>query len=91
MLLLKNFAHPRGERLVKVQLPIGEKQNFSVIDLISMKAFMADGKTVTDIPGPIAGCGPRKAHGVLVEAARGKVKTPCSKNILEAGSLSDTS
>lgn len=38
-------------RLIKVQLPIGEKHDFKgVVDLISMKAYLGDGKTTSDIP-----------------------------------------
>ena len=86
---VEEYARPRGERLVKVQLPIGEKHEFKgVIDLISMKAFMADGKTVTDIPADMMDEA-KKAHGVLVEAAAEGEDTLLEK-YLEAGSLSDT-
>ncbi len=86
---VEEFAHARGERLVKVQLPIGEKHDFKgVIDLISMKAFMADGKTVTDIPADMMAAA-KEAHGVLVEAAAEGEDTLLEK-YLEAGSLSDT-
>lgn len=38
-------------RLIPVQLPWGEKQEFKgVIDLLSLKAFPGDGKTATEIP-----------------------------------------
>ena len=38
-------------RLIPMQLPWGEKAEFKgVIDLISMKAYQGDGKTVVDIP-----------------------------------------
>ncbi len=48
---VEEFAHAGGHRLVKVQLPIGEKHEFKgVIDLISMKAFMGDGKTANRNP-----------------------------------------
>jgi len=86
---IEEYAHARGERLVKVQLPIGEKHDFKgVIDLISMKAFMADGKTVTDIPADMMAAA-KEAHGVLVEAAAEGEDTLLEK-YLEAGSLSDT-
>ena len=86
---VEEFARTRDERLVKVQLPIGEKHDFKgVIDLISMKAFMADGKTVTDIPADLLDEA-KKAHGVLVEAAAEGEDTLLEK-YLEAGSLSDT-
>src|SRR3972149_2557048 len=39
------------KRLIPVQLPWGEKADFKgVIDLMTMKAFAGDGKTVQDIP-----------------------------------------
>jgi elongation factor G len=39
------------KRLIAVQLPWGEKADFKgVIDLLTMKAFAGDGKTVEDIP-----------------------------------------
>ncbi len=86
---IEEFAHVRGERLVKVQLPIGEKHDFKgVIDLISMKAFMGDGKTVTDIPADMMGAA-KEAHGVLVEAAA-EGEDSLLEKYLEAGSLSDT-
>jgi elongation factor G len=38
-------------RLIPVQLPWGEKQDFKgVIDLLTLKAYAGDGKTVVDIP-----------------------------------------
>ena len=38
-------------RLIAVQLPWGEKQDFQgVIDLLSMKAYKGPGKTAEDIP-----------------------------------------
>ncbi len=42
-------------RLVLVQLPWGEKQDFKgVIDLLTQKVYVGDGKTVQDIPGEYA-------------------------------------
>ena len=85
---IEEFAHARGERLVKVQLPLGEKHDFKgVIDLISMKAFMADGKTATDIPAELLDAA-KEAHGVLVEAAAEGEDTLLEK-YLENGSLLD--
>src|SRR5581483_8126619 len=66
---VEEFAHAGGQRLIKVQLPIGEKHNFKgVIDLISMKAYMGDGKTVTDVPADMQEAA-KEAHFALVEAA----------------------
>ncbi|HOJ01260.1 MAG TPA: elongation factor G [Anaerolineaceae bacterium] len=56
-------------RLVKVQLPWGEKQDFKgIIDLLSMKAFKAEGKTPEDIPAELQSAA-EEAHMTLVEAA----------------------
>jgi elongation factor G len=58
-----------GTRLIKVQLPIGEKHDFKgVVDLISMKAFMGDGKTASDIPADMKD-EVDEAYTQLVEAA----------------------
>ena len=85
---MEEFAHAGGHRLVKVQLPIGEKHDFKgVIDLISMKAFMGDGKTAADIPADMLASA-KEAHGVLVEAAAEGEDTLLEK-YLENGSLSD--
>ena len=47
----EEFARAGEHRLVKVQLPIGEKHEFKgVVDLISMKAYMGDGKAASEIP-----------------------------------------
>ena len=63
------FAQARGQRLVKVQLPFGEKHDFKgVIDLISMKAFLGEGKAASEIPAEMQAAA-KEAHGVLVEAA----------------------
>ena len=85
---VEEFARSAGQRLVKVQLPIGEKHDFKgVIDLISMKAYLGDGKTASDIP-PDQMETAKAAHGVLVEAAAEGEDTLLEK-YLEAGQLSD--
>ncbi len=85
---VEEFAHAGGMRLVKVQLPIGEKHEFKgVIDLISMKAYMGDGKVASDIPADMMDAA-GEAHGVLVEAAAEGDDTLLEK-YLENGSLSD--
>lgn len=63
------FAQANDARLVKAQLPWGEKLDFKgVIDLISMKAYGADGKTASDIPAEYKEAAD-EARMVLVEAA----------------------
>ncbi len=85
---VEEFAHAGGKRLVKVQLPIGEKHEFKgIIDLISMKAYMGDGKTASEIPADMLDAA-KEAHGVLVEAAAEGEDTLLEK-YLENGALSD--
>ena len=85
---VEEFAHAGGKRLVKVQLPVGEKHNFKgVVDLISMKAYMGDGKTASEIPADLLEAA-KEAHGVLVEAAA-EGEDSLLEKYLENGSLSD--
>ena len=56
-------------RLLPVQLPWGEKQDFNgVIDLLTMKAYPGDGKTATDIPPELTDQA-EAAQNELIEAA----------------------
>jgi len=56
-------------RLIKVQLPIGEKQEFKgVVDLLSKKAYLDDGKTASDIPADMQSA-VDDAYVELIEAA----------------------
>jgi len=85
---VEKFAHAGGHRLVKVQLPIGEKHEFKgVIDLISMKAYMGDGKTASEIPSELMDIA-KEAHGVLAEAAA-EGEDALLEKYLENGSLSN--
>ena len=73
-------------RLVKLQIPIGEKHDFKgVVDLISMKAFMGDGKTVADIPADLKSAAD-EARKQLIEAAAEGEDTLLEK-YLESGEL----
>ncbi len=84
----EQFVHASGGRVVKVHLPIGEKHDFKgVIDLVSMKAYMADGKTVAEIPADLKAAAD-EAHFALAEAAAEGEDTLLEK-YLENGSLSD--
>lgn len=66
---VEQFAQTQDSRLVKVQLPWGEKLDFQgVIDLISMKAFSGDGKTEQDIPAELK-ADAEEARMTLIEAA----------------------
>ena len=56
-------------RLIPIQLPWGEKQDFKgVIDLLTMKAYKGAGKTGEDIPAELKSAA-EEAHMQLVEAA----------------------
>lgn len=58
-----------GTRLIPIQLPWGEKQDFKgVIDLLTMKAYKGDGKTREEIPAELMESA-KQAHSALVEAA----------------------
>jgi elongation factor G len=85
---LEEFARGHGKRTLKVQLPVGEKQNFKgVIDLIGMKAYMADGKTVAEIPAELKEAADQ-AHFTIVEAAA-EGDDELMEKYLENGSLTD--
>jgi elongation factor G len=85
---LEEFVRGHGKRVVKVQLPIGEKQNFKgVIDVIGMKAYMGDGKTTAEIPAELKEAADQ-AHFNLVEAAA-EGEDELMEKYLENGALSD--
>jgi elongation factor G len=85
---VEESARAGGQRLVKIQLPLGEKHDFKgIIDLISMKVFLGDGKSASDIPADMKDEA-EEAHSTLVEAAAEGEDTLLEK-YLEAGSLSD--
>jgi elongation factor G len=57
------------QRLLIIQLPWGEKTDFQgVIDIVTMKAYSGDGKTVSDIPAEYMEEA-EAAHMELIEAA----------------------
>lgn len=75
-------------RLIKVQLPVGEKHEFKgVVDLVSMKAYLGDGKSPSDIPADMKDEA-EEAHFTLVEAAA-EGEDALLEKYLENGSLSD--
>jgi elongation factor G len=85
---VSQYAQAGGHRLVRVHLPVGEKHDFKgVVDLISMKAFLGDGKAPGEIPADMMAAA-KEAHGVLVEAAA-EGEDSLLEKYLEAGSLSD--
>ncbi|GAB4455395.1 MAG: elongation factor G [Anaerolineales bacterium] len=85
---VEEFVRGRGKRTVKVHLPIGEKQDFKgVVDVIGMKAYLGDGKTLAEIPADLKEAAD-KAHFDLVEAAA-EGEDELMEKYLENGSLSD--
>ncbi|MEW6286068.1 MAG: elongation factor G [Chloroflexota bacterium] len=85
---VEEFVRGRGKRTVKIHLPIGEKQDFKgVVDVIGMKAYMGDGKTIAEIPAELKEAAD-KAHFDLVEAAA-EGEDELMEKYLENGSLSD--
>ena len=75
-------------RLIKVQLPIGEKQEFKgVVDLISRKAYLGDGKTASDVPADMKDA-VDEAYIELVEAAA-EGEDALLEKYLESGELTD--
>jgi len=73
-------------RLIKVQIPIGEKHDFKgVVDLISMKAYLGEGKTASDIPAELKDEA-ENAYTELVEAAA-EGEDALLEKYLESGEL----
>jgi elongation factor G len=73
-------------RLIPIQIPMGEKADFKgVIDLLGMKAYKADGKTVTEIPAEYQDAA-EAAHTNLVEAAA-EGEDALLEKYLESGEL----
>ncbi len=74
-------------RLIPVQLPWGEKQAFQgVIDLLTMKAYKGDGKTVVEIPAEYRSEA-EEARTALIEAAA-EGEDALLEKYLETGELS---
>ncbi|MGC1378575.1 MAG: elongation factor G [Anaerolineales bacterium] len=85
---VEEFVTAANRRLVRVQLPWGEKLDFKgVIDLIHMKAYPGDGKTTADIPADYANAA-AEARQVLVEAAA-EGEDALLEKYLETGELSN--
>ena len=85
---LEEFVRGHGKRVIKVNLPIGEKQNFKgVVDVIGMKSYMGDGKTAAEIPAELQEAA-EQAHFTMVEAAA-EGEDELMEKYLENGSLTD--
>lgn len=85
---VEEFAHAAGQRLIKVQLPMGEKHDFKgVVDLITMKAYLGDGKTASEIPAEMKDAAEEARLALMEAAAEGE--DALLEKYLESGSLSD--
>jgi elongation factor G len=85
---LEEFVRGHGKRAIKVHLPIGEKQNFKgVVDVLGMKSYMGDGKTIAEIPAELKEAA-EQAHFTIVEAAA-EGEDELMEKYLENGSLTD--
>jgi len=85
---VNEFVQSHGKRTVKVHLPIGEKQDFKgVVDVMGMKAYIGDGKTIAEIPAELKEPA-EQAHFVVVEAAA-EGEDELMEKYLENGSLTD--
>ncbi len=85
---VEQFAHANEQRLVKLQLPIGEKHEFKgIVDLISMKAYLGDGKTASEIPAEMKTAAEEARFSLVEAAAEGE--DALLEKYLEAGALSD--
>jgi elongation factor G len=81
------FATAAGKRLVKVQLPWGEKLDFKgVIDLVHMKAYAGDGKIASEIPAEYKDAVEEARHTLIEAAAEGE--DALLEKYLETGELS---
>jgi elongation factor G len=86
--VVEEFVRAHGKRAIKVHLPIGAKHEFKgVVDIIGMKSYMGDGRTIADIPADLKDAA-EKAHFALVEAAA-EGEDELMEKYLENGSLSD--
>ena len=85
---IKDFVETQGKRIVKVHIPIGEKQDFKgVVDVIGMKAYLGNGKETGEIPDDLKEAA-KEAHFEMVEdAAEGDDEL--MEKYLEKGSLTD--
>lgn len=85
---IEEFVKAYGKRIVKVQLPIGEKAAFKgIVDVIRLKAYMADGATASEIPADMKDA-VEEARFLLVEAAA-EGDDELMEKYLENGSLTD--
>jgi elongation factor G len=75
-------------RLIPIQIPWGEKQNFQgVIDLLSMKAYKGNSKTPVEIPAELRGDAENARLALIEAAAEGEDEL--LEKYLDAGDLTD--
>ncbi len=85
---IEEFVAAHEKRVVKVHIPIGEKQDFKgVVDVIGMKAYFGDGKETGDIPDDLKEAA-KAAHFEMVEDAA-EADDELMEKYLEKGSLTD--
>lgn len=85
---LDSVAEITNTRLIPIQLPLGEKQDFAgVVDLLSMKAYKGDGKTAIDIPAEYMESA-QNARMQLIEAAA-EGEDSLLEKYLDTGELTD--
>ena len=85
---VESYAQAFDARIIKAQLPIGEKHDFKgVIDLIGMKAYLGTSKDPVEIPAEYKDAA-EEAHFQLVEAAA-EGEDSLLEKYLESGALTD--
>jgi len=85
---IEEFIAAQGKRVVKVHIPIGEKQDFKgVVDVIGMKAYLGDGKETGEIPDDLKEAAKADHFEMVEDAAEGNDEL--MEKYLEKGSLTD--
>jgi len=85
---LNSVAEATKTRLIPIQLPMGEKQDFvGIIDLLTMKAYKGDGKVAVDIPAEYMEAAENAKMQLIEAAAEGE--DSLLEKYLETGELTD--
>ncbi len=85
---IEEFAKARDKRVVKAQLPVGEKHDFKgVVDLITMKAYMGDSDAGVEIPAEMKSAAEEARLQLMEAAAEGEDEL--MEKYLDSGSLTD--
>lgn len=81
------LADSNDRRLIKVQIPVGEKENFTgIVDLIHQKFYTEHGKKAEDIPAEFQAQVDEARHELIEAAAEGD--DSLLEKYLETGELS---